>query len=458
MPKHIRLRSSSRRGGFLKSFFLALASAAALALVVAAFFLFEFENPALVLEKEIKYLGGIVELPLRVTDKKSGIRSMVITLTQGDKSAQLLERTFPRQAWFKPAGPALLSEKVVIDAQKAGIKEGKAELTISVRDFSLNSFFRGNETLQRIPVTMDTKPPKVTLVHAQRSIRPGGSGMALYTISELPGKHGVMIDGAFFPGFPVGKKDAYICYFALPWDAKQPERMRVIGNDEAGNEATLPLTTAFKKEPVKRDSINLGEQFLQQKIPEFEQHYPSMQGTLIEKYLYVNNQVRQSNAQTIAQVCAATDPRQLWTDRFLRMPGSGRAGFADQRTYVYGGTAIDTQTHLGVDIASLERAEIRAANRGKVVFADYLGIYGNMVVIDHGQGIASLYSHLSSIATSVGILVEKDQPIGRSGATGMAGGDHLHFSMLVHGIFVVPTEWWDQHWIDVNIKSALNAL
>ena len=167
MVKHIRLRSSSRRGGFFKTFFLALASAVALALVVVAFLLFEFEKPTLVLEKEIKYLGGKVELPLQVTDHKSGIRAIVITLKQGEKSEQLLEKTFPRKAWFKPAGPASISEKVVIDAQKAGIKEGSAELTISVRDFSLNGFFKGNETVQRIPVTMDTKPPQVTITHAQ---------------------------------------------------------------------------------------------------------------------------------------------------------------------------------------------------------------------------------------------------------------------------------------------------
>lgn len=458
MAKHIRLRSASRRGGFLKTLLLALVACSGAALLVVAVLLFEFESPNLVLEKEIKYLGGRVELPLKVTDQKSGIRSITITLKQGDKTEQLLERTFPRQAWFTPAGPASLSEKVIIDAQKAGIKEGQAELTISVRDFSLNGLFRGNETLKQLPVTMDTKPPKVTLVHAQRAVQNGGSGVAIYTVSEQPGRHGVLIDATRFQGYPTSKKDTYICYFALPWDAKQPEKMRVVAEDEAGNEASLAMPTVFKKEPIKRDSITISEQFLQQKIPEFEQHYPEMKGTLVEKYLYVNNQIRQSNAQTIAQACATPDSKQLWTDRFLRMPGSGRAGYADQRTYLYNGTAIDTQTHLGVDIASLERAEIRAANRGKVVFANYLGIYGNMVIIDHGQGVASLYSHLSSIDIAVGTAVEKDQPIGRSGATGMAGGDHLHFSMLVHGIFVTPIQWWDQHWIDVNIKTALNAL
>lgn len=457
MAKDTRLRSSSRRSGeFLKMFLLALATIAAIALAVVVFLLFEFEKPTLVLEKEIKYLGGKVELPLHATDKKSGISAIVITLSQGDKKAQLLEKTWPRQGWFKAAGPTSISEKVVIDAQKAGIKEGPAELMISVRDFSLNGLFRGNETVLRIPVTMDTVPPKVAITHAQRSLHSGGSGLVVYTISEPPGRHGVLIDSTFFPGFPTAKPNTYIAYFALPWDAKEVKSTKVIGTDEAGNEAIIPFAASFKKEPDKRDSINLSENFLQQKIPEFEQHYPEMKGTLLEKYLYVNNEIRESNAQTIAKVCATTDSQQLWSGRFLRMPGAGKAGYADQRTYLYNGQAVDTQTHLGVDIASTERVGIKAANRGKVAFAGYLGIYGNMIILDHGQGIFSLYSHLSSIDTTVGTLVEKDQPIGHSGATGMAGGDHLHFAMLVHGIFVTPSEWWDQHWIDVNIKTALN--
>ncbi|MDD2462391.1 MAG: M23 family metallopeptidase [Desulfobulbus sp.] len=457
MPTHIRLRGSSRKkSGFFKMFFAAVATAALLAGGFVAFLLFEFEKPTLVLDKQIKYLGGTIDLPLHVADKKSGISALTITLTQGQTSAILMERHFPRTAWFKPAGPQSLNEKVMIDAQKAGIKQGEAELVISVRDFSLNGFFKGNETVQRIPVIMDTVPPKVSLVHDQRVVQPGSAGLVVFTVAEQPERQGVLIDNAFFPGYPTSKKDTYVAYFALPWNAQAPSQTRVVAYDEAGNEGTTPFAAAFKAVPEKHDIINLSDNFFLQKMPEFEQHYPEMKGTLLEKYLYINNQVRKSNAQTIAKICANPDPNQLWADRFLRMPGAGRAGYADQRTYMYNGQAVDNQTHLGVDIASVAKAEIRAANRGKVVFADYLGIYGNVVIIDHGQGIASLYSHLSSIDTTVGILVEKNQPIAHSGATGMAGGDHLHFSMLIHGIFVSPIEWWDQHWINVNIKSALN--
>jgi murein DD-endopeptidase MepM/ murein hydrolase activator NlpD len=134
---------------------------------------------------------------------------------------------------------------------------------------------------------------------------------------------------------------------------------------------------------------------------------------------------------------------------------SRKASFADHRTYFYQGNEIDKQVHLGIDLASTRRAEIKAANRGKVIFADYLGIYGNTVILDHGQGIFSLYSHLSEIKTSVDEIKEKGIVIGLSGTSGMAGGDHLHFSILVNGLFVNPVEWWDQQWISLNIDEIL---
>lgn len=133
------------------------------------------------------------------------------------------------------------------------------------------------------------------------------------------------------------------------------------------------------------------------------------------------------------------------------------AGFAEYRTYYYNNDEIDKQVHLGIDLASTKRAEVKAANRGNVAFADYLGIYGNTIILDHGQGIFSLYSHLSEIGVAVGELKEKGATIGLSGTSGMAGGDHLHFSILVNGIFVTPVEWWDQQWLQLNIDDILDG-
>ena len=90
-----------------------------------------------------------------------------------------------------------------------------------------------------------------------------------------------------------------------------------------------------------------------------------------------------------------------------------------------------------------------------MIFADYLGIFGNCVVIDHGMGLQSLYAHLSSIDAATDDRVGREDVIGLSGQTGLAGGDHLHFAMLLHGQPVTPVEWWDGNWIEDRILRKL---
>ena len=157
---------------------------------------------------------------------------------------------------------------------------------------------------------------------------------------------------------------------------------------------------------------------------------------------------------------AQTAPELLWRGTVFHpfTNSSAESAFADQRTYVYQGKVVDHQVHLGFDLASFAGTPIVAANRGKVLFADELGIYGNCVIVDHGYGVQSLYAHLSSMDVKPGDLVEKEQPIGRSGMTGLAGGDHLHFTMLVNGQMVNPIEWWDAHWIEDRILRKIKAV
>ena len=119
---------------------------------------------------------------------------------------------------------------------------------------------------------------------------------------------------------------------------------------------------------------------------------------------------------------------------------------------------MDEQTHMGVDLASLANSEVQTANQGRVIFAGDLGIYGLTVVLDHGQGVASIYSHLSKIDVRLDQMVPKGQSIGVTGQTGLAGGDHLHFGIMINGHFVNPIEWWDPHWIQDNVSKKLAAL
>jgi len=201
--------------------------------------------------------------------------------------------------------------------------------------------------------------------------------------------------------------------------------------------------------------MDISDSFLNQKMPEFSARYDNLRGSNLDIYLKVNNWLRKESDRKIKAVCSKSHPQRLWDGPFLRMEGSPEAQYADNRTYYYQGREIDKQVHLGVDIAALEQFPVKAANNGIIVFADYLGIYGNTIIIDHGQGIFSSYSHLSSLKVKPGVEVKKGDVIGNTGTTGLAGGDHLHFSMLVHGVFVNPKEWWDSHWIKDNITTKL---
>ena len=158
----------------------------------------------------------------------------------------------------------------------------------------------------------------------------------------------------------------------------------------------------------------------------------------------------------IAALAAETAPRWLWEGPFRQLANSQvESGFADHRTYLYGGEEIDQQVHLGFDLASTANAPVLAANAGTVVFADFLGIFGRCVIIDHGTGLQSLYAHLSSFDVAPGMSVARDQQLGLSGQSGLAGGDHLHFAMLLQGRPVTPMEWWDAHWIEDRILRKL---
>lgn len=428
-----------------------------LAIVVALFLLLEREAPRIEIDGELDLIGTHREINFAVSDKKSGISHIDAVIRQGGIEKKLFEKNFQRQGYFHKAGEHNLTDYIKIDTTALGFKDGKAEIVFTVRDFSYWNLMRGNITERVFPVTVDTQPPKVSRMDSPRQIVQGGVGIVMYKVSEPVQTHGVRVNDYFHPGFPVpGKNDLFGAIIGLPHDTAKIEDAHVEAVDAAGNLGTAPFGMILKKGNFKRDRINVPETFLDLKIPEFSQYYPEMTGNNLEKYLYVNNKVRRENNKRIMELCSHSTGEQLWQGHFTRMArSSNRAGYADHRTYYYNGKEVDQQTHLGIDLASTRHSEVEAANTGKVVFADYLGIYGNMVILDHGLGVFSLYSHLSGIDVAAGDMVEKGGKIGTTGTSGMAGGDHLHFSMLVNGILVNPLEWWDASWLDLNILSSL---
>ena len=418
---------------------------------------FEGNIPVADFKKTSDYIGKKGIISFQVTDKGSGIHDIMVTASQEGLVKTIHSISFPRTSYNGAVGPLTDSQSIAFDPIKMGFKDGPMTVSITVSDFSFRGWFQGNKATVTKKVTIDTIAPKIHLLHGEKYLSSGGSGIAIYKVKDKEATHGVEINGNFNPGFllDTARDDTFISYFALPYDAEDIENLKIVAVDKAGNSSVFPFSTTFKHAKQNEDTINIGDGFLNKKIPEFQQYYPEMHGEFIDKYLYANSNVRKQNNGKIHDLCKNPNPERLWTGQFLRMAGSSRAGFADHRTYKYKGNAVDHQVHLGMDIASTKRADVKSANNGVVIFADYLGIYGNMVLIDHGQGVFSLYSHLSQINVNPGDSVDQKTVLGLTGTTGMAGGDHLHFSMLIHGIFVTPKEWWDQHWIEVTIEEPI---
>ncbi len=441
--------------GFLISI-LALAVIAGVCFI--SYFLMEGTPPTLQISPEPKVIGREYRLNVLAKDNRSGIKSISVYLIQGHKEVPVASKNYPATRWWMGSGVKETRESWIIKPLSLGLGQGKATLRIVATDSTLRRGFKGNQQILNIPLRIDTNPPRIALKSLTHNIAVGGSGLVSYKVSEIPEKTGVRIDNIFFPACPdpMGGKQSYVAMVAIPYNDLRPKTFIVEAVDSAGNigQVSVPFRIMHKKKVF--DTIRITDTFLERKMPDFKLRYANLKGNLLQVFLQVNTKLRAEDNKKFKELCSNGSKKMLWKGRFLRLPRSAqRANFADYRTYIYKGRKIGTTYHMGVDLASIRHAKVPAGNNGIVVFADYLGIYGNTVIIDHGLGLFSTYSHLSAIFVNKGDQVTKGQIIGRTGETGLAGGDHLHYGMLVNGVFVNPEEWWDGRWIQTHILANM---
>jgi murein DD-endopeptidase MepM/ murein hydrolase activator NlpD len=421
----------------------------------------EGEKPKMDLDLISSYLGGSQELTLTSSDAKSGLRRLWVGLLKDGKEAVLLDTVYPSAGWLKGGEIHEASVRIPVAPLQLGFSDGEATLRMVVQDYSWRDWFKGNKTYVEKTVQIDTRAPEIEVLSRAHNISQGGAGLVIFRSSEDCSHCGVQVGDNFFPAHAGYFNDprVYMAFVALGYEQNPDTAVFVQASDPAGNSTKSGLNYHILPKVFRKDRINISDRFLNRKIPELSSAYPKNGATSsVDWFLKINRDLRQDNYRTITSRCRNTVEKMLWKDRFLRLPKSAnRARFADHRTYFYKGREIDRQVHLGIDLASTARSPVPAANDGVVVFAEFLGIYGNTVILDHGFGLFSMYSHLSDIAVGVGNSLSKGDIMGRTGSTGLAGGDHLHFSMLVHDTFVNPVEWWDQKWINNNVLSKIES-
>jgi len=403
---------------------------------------FESEKPTVILLNETRYIEP--ELALRVEDRKSGLDEIHVEAVQEQETFSLFREKYPGKTGF-------VEKRLPMRPLPSGLKEGEVVLRITARDHSWNG---GNKTVLEKNMTVDIRPPRPVIMGGPHYINQGGSGLIMVAANEETPVVGLEVEDGFFKGYPVAES-RHVVFYALPHGAPSDTTMHLAAEDAAGNRTQLSFRPNIRGRSFRRDRIGISDGFLAQVIPYFKDNDPNLEGTDLEIFIRMNGEQRKKDADRIRTICKDTEPQQLWSGAFLRMPGETTASFGDERTYFYQGREIDRQTHLGIDLASLVQSPVPAANRGKVAFVGTMGIYGNTVILDHGCGLFSMYAHLSLIDVEAGVVVDKGDDLGRTGSTGMAGGDHLHFAMIVQGVFVNPVEWWDPHWIQDNIDLKL---
>lgn len=421
---------------------------------------FEGGDPSIKLDLLSQTIGASQELSISVADTKSGLRRVWIGLLQNGRETILLEKDFPAKGLISRGIKHEEALKVKIDPGESGIKDGKAILRIVASDYSWRRWFKGNLTYLEKNIIIDTKPPGINIISRFHNISQGGACLVIYKLSEQCDRSGVYVEENFFPGYSghFQDKNILMAFFALNHKQEPVTKIFIEAIDSAGNTSKAGFNYNIKRKVFKKDVINISDKFLNWKMPEFDIYIPQpSELTIIDKFLKVNQDIRKDSYNKVIELAENTDKVLYWDGVFLRLPKSAnKAGFADNRVYQYKNEIIDRQIHLGIDLASLAHSPVQAANKGKVVFAGSIGIYGKTVIIDHGFGLHSMYAHLSSYTVEEKQMVSKGEIIGSTGITGLAGGDHLHYSILIHNTFVNPVEWWDKEWIKNNISSKID--
>lgn len=424
--------------------------------------IFEGQKPAVKASPLPEFISGQQEIAVEVADRGRGLKLLQATLNQGGREIEVFQETFAFQGFMNSDGTHQYRGTFLIDPAELNLAQGRADLRISVWDHSRRRGGDGNLAVLQHKIVVDTIPPSIRPITRLHYIKVGGAGLVVYQASSDAVESGVYVDNNFFSGFPAAKKadKGYrVCYFAVPYNAGTDSNVYLWTKDRAGNETKTHFNHKILGKRFRREKINITDRFLDKILPYFQSQAAGAGPRKIDKFLKINRVTRKVNGLTFQELGSKTGPERLWEGTWLRMKNAATmARFGDHRSYYYKGEKIDRQVHLGTDLASLANSDVQAANSGRVIFAGMLGIYGLTVVLDHGQGVLSSYSHLSKIAVEVDQAVNKGAVVGISGRTGLAGGDHLHFSVLVGGIPVNPVEWWDPHWLQDNVERKLTLL
>lgn len=417
--------------------------------------LLERDMPQITLDKEIEWN---LHEPLHANVKDaSGLRFVKVSMSDGEKTVVLEEKVLK---------PLQGSVDLNISFPKVGFAPNKKvfELSIEAVDGSKWNFLSGNQAIAKSIIKVDTKRPEVNIVANSYRIMKGGAASVIFRAYD-EGMKALYIETSFGKKFyptPFYKEGYYISLLAWPTQVNNFSAS-IVAKDRAGNITKTPISYFIQDRKYRLSTIDLQDKFIDGKIADMISEVAPAQSSLsrLEKFKYVNETMRMENEAAIEKATTAVPVTRL--DSFFMKPfyplrnGQVVASFGDHRFYEYEKKPTSESYHLGLDLASNAQATMHTSNDGVVVYARENGIYGNNIIIHHGLGVYSLYGHCSSYLVKEGDSVKAGDAIAKTGVTGLALGDHVHFGMYVQGLDVRPEEWMDEVWLKESIFSIIDA-
>ncbi len=406
--------------------------------------------PTVTLAQPVTAIGRHAALPTQVRAQGGHLSALRIRLVQEGRAIPVLD------AELGSVASEVVDSTFAFDTDAEGLHEGEALLEI----FALDDYWRPriatDRPALRIPVLIDHTPPRLRVEAVTRYPRPGGSAVAVLS-SEDEAEVEVHAGDWSFRARPLGPAGRFVSFFGLPIDHPATDPPFAVAIDAAGNRARTDLPVVLVEPKIPTGEVELGGDWLRRKLPEL---LPGREARIAEDpaaaFLMVSRDQRAAAAERLRELADASADSILWSGAFGQMPNSRvMSRFGVRRTYRFDGKALDEQVHQGFDLASVRHAPVPAAADGRVVYAGPLTLYGNVVVLDHGLGLLTLYGHCSQLEVGAGDFVRRGQTIAETGATGLAGGDHLHFEVVIGGLPVDPLQWWDAGWIRDHVLAVL---
>ncbi|HEX4284169.1 MAG TPA: M23 family metallopeptidase [Terracidiphilus sp.] len=404
-------------------------------------------TPAIDLPATITTVGQATPVTVHVLDAR-GVRKISAAVEQNGARYALGEMAQPNKladtSWSFTAGVKPAPQ----------LKDGPAKLIVEATSNDL----LGHKAVAERDLTVITHLPSLTVDSDQHYLYQGMADLVAFNVSGPWTSAGVHVGDQTYRAWPMPDgKPGFFSLFAFSWNMPQGTTPQVYASIGAGSDVTEPINVQFPKKEQPHyttHDLQISDTFLNKVVNELD---PGGSGDPVARFVKINSEMRRSNNKTLAELRFKSAPKFLWSEPFARQAhAQAEATFADLRNYIYHGKKIDQQVHLGYDLAVTQHVGVEASNDGVIVWAAPLGIYGNCVVVDHGYGLQTIYGHMSEIGVHVGDTVKRGQVMGKSGMTGMAGGDHIHFAMQLDGVQIDPKEWWDPHWIKDHIARRVD--